>query len=111
MSNIYKRIKRLREVWEQASDQLKDPMLHWNPMIKFEPGEDGEPDLLWLPECADLGGTLIQLGDDYENSGEDCLLVQEAIRSLPELLDALEELLKERENAHGKEGNGGSETL
>ena len=111
MSNIYLRIRRLREIWEQASGGLKDPNLHWHPQIKIEAGEDDEPDYYWLPQGAYLGMTLINLGDTYEESGEDCLLVQEAVRSLPELLDELEKLLKERDDAHGKERDGGSETL
>ena len=34
---------------------------------------------LFVPQCSAFGSTLIQLGDTYENHGEDCLFIQELV--------------------------------
>ena len=52
--------------------------------------EDGSK--VYVPECTYLGETLIALMDTYENSGFDCLLIQEALQYLKPLLEEVKKL-------------------
>ncbi len=47
-------------------------------------------DHIWVPECATFGDTMIQLTDNYENHGPDCLLLQTLRNNLDPIIDALE---------------------
>lgn len=39
-----------------------------------------EDDYVYIPQCSYFGGTLINMGDTYENGGFDGLFIQELIK-------------------------------
>lgn len=53
--------------------------------------EDGER-WVYVPECSQLGDTLIMLSDTYEGSGSHCEYVQTACQKVPLLLDTIDNL-------------------
>lgn len=77
------KIESTKERFFAATTFVEDDDLVWNDM-KIEPHEDQEAFPLgvhiYVPQCSYLGESLISLNDTYEQSGEDCLFIQELLR-------------------------------
>ena len=87
-------IAELRARLAKASIRLP---LEWE-KLRIE-DDDGE-EFVFVSQGSYLGTTLINLGDTYEHSGEDCLLIQEALNALPALLDTAERVAGLEEQLH-----------
>lgn len=76
-------LERLKELDTKAT---KGPWC-WNPKKNYDsyPGEFPS-----IPQGSHLGETLISLDDTYEQSKEDCALVEELRNALPSIIAELE---------------------
>lgn len=99
ISNI--RLMSMKAAWYGGTENLQDVDAHWFPLVtrKFDTDVDvvcaEDTGWYYAEQGTCLAGTLIVLDDTYEGSGEDCILVQEAVRCFPELIAEVERLQKE----------------
>jgi len=74
----------LLELFE-GSSFVDDPDVGFSGMeIKSVDEDDGDYPLnlyVYVPECSTFGHTLIMLSGDYEDSGVDCLFLQELVKA------------------------------
>jgi hypothetical protein len=65
--------------------------------VSWEGRKELDGGYVYIPQGSCLGGTLINLGDTYENSAEHCDFFAEAINTLPALLADLDAATRERD--------------
>lgn len=72
-------------LYSQTSFVDEDDVVWDRIKVSPMPAYDGDEESpigcrVWIPECSYFGGTMINMGGDYEQNGEDGLFLQELVR-------------------------------